>query len=192
EKEKEAGARREQRRGRSRATRTARSRRAGRDHSGVGAPGRRADRRGHGTAIGFGEWNVIRRGENERMDERALAFGAGAIAVAECGGNGPDQANSVAASAMTIVIPSVARDLLAGARRSLLGVARAVRALPFLAARGAGASAQRLRLHIRRSASSTSEKQIPRRFAPRDDKRKSLPQRGLQPQAWVAIGHSAG
>src|SRR5205814_7026563 len=32
--------------------------------------------------------------------------------------------------------------------RSLFGVARAMRALPLLAARGVGASAQRLRLHI--------------------------------------------
>src|SRR5207244_227941 len=47
-----------------------------------------------------------------------------------------------------IVIPSAARDLHADACRSLFGVARAVRALPVFAARGVGASAQRLRLQI--------------------------------------------
>ena len=50
--------------------------------------------------------------------------------------------------AVTDVILSEAKDLHAAACRSLFGVARAVRALPFLVARGAGASAERLRLQI--------------------------------------------
>jgi len=54
----------------------------------------------------------------------------------------------MAGEAVTDVILSEAKDLHAAACRSLFGVARAVRALPFLVARGAGASAERLRLQI--------------------------------------------
>src|SRR5438105_4588120 len=67
------------------------------------------------------------------------------------------------------VIPSSARNLLAGARRSLIwSRARGARAP---ATRGENSKSKRAALATpyRRSASSASEKQIPRRFAPRDD-----------------------
>src|SRR5438094_8493903 len=51
-----------------------------------------------------------------------------------------------------IVILSEAKDLHAGACRSLFGVARAVRALLLRVARGAGASTQCERLQIKRGS----------------------------------------
>src|SRR5690349_6999046 len=65
------------------AERYRRARGAGRHHSGMARPGGGADRRRDGTDVGGGGWDAVRRGDDERLDERAVADGARAVAGAE-------------------------------------------------------------------------------------------------------------
>ena len=55
------------------------------DHPGMAEAGRSADREGDVAEVDHGERNAVRAGDDERVDERAVAARAGAVAFAECG-----------------------------------------------------------------------------------------------------------
>ena len=81
EEEARGGRRRARRRAAARAAR--RARRAGGDHSGVAALVGAQIAAVTEPHVDHGERNAVRAGDDERVDERAVAAGAGAVAVAE-------------------------------------------------------------------------------------------------------------
>src|SRR5205085_7144166 len=86
-----------------RPARAARPRRASRDHSGLDTSRRRTNRRRHRAAIRLRQWHTVRRRDDERVDERAVVAGAGAVAIAEHEGVArADQADPLAASALSV------------------------------------------------------------------------------------------